>query len=103
MNEFDEKHYYVYIITNRHHTVFYTGITNDLLRRIHEHRTKVVKGFTQRYNIYKLLYFEIFDSPINAIQREKQIKKYRREKKRALIDRMNPEWRDLYDELTDSF
>ncbi|HEY53840.1 MAG TPA: GIY-YIG nuclease family protein, partial [Caldilineae bacterium] len=91
-----QKHYYVYIIANKHHTVFYTGMTNDLVRRIHEHRTKAIKGFTQRYNIYKLLYYEEYDSPIDAIQREKQIKKYRREKKKALINGLNPEWQDLY-------
>jgi len=98
----EEKYYYVYIISNKYHTVFYTGMTNDLVRRITEHRTKIVQGFTQRYNVYKLLYFEEYDSPINAIQREKQIKKYRREKKKALINGMNPEWRDLYRDIIDS-
>ena len=97
-----QKRYYVYIIANKHHTVFYTGMTNDLVRRIHEHRTKVIKGFTYRYNIYKLLYYEEYDSPTDAIQREKQIKKYRREKKKALIDGLNPEWQDLYEDFVES-
>jgi len=96
-----QRHYYVYILSNKHHTVFYTGITNNLARRIFQHRTKAIKGFTQRYNIYKLLYYEEYDKPLDAIQREKQIKKYRREKKFALINSLNPEWRDLYEDVVE--
>lgn len=90
----------VYIITNKHHTVFYTGVTSNLNSRIYEHKTKVYpKSFTARYNIHKLVYFEPFHSIEEAIDREKQVKKYRREKKLALIEDMNPDWNDLYEEL----
>jgi putative endonuclease len=90
----------VYIMTNRHHTVFYTGVTSDLTTRVFQHKTKYYpKSFTARYNIEKLVYFENFHSIEEAISREKQVKKYRREKKIILIEGMNPDWRDLYDEL----
>jgi putative endonuclease len=90
----------VYIMTNRHHTVFYTGVTSDLISRVYQHKTKYYpKSFTARYNIEKLVYFESFHSIEEAIAREKQVKKYRREKKMVLIERMNPDWRDLYDQL----
>ncbi|MEQ8550085.1 MAG: GIY-YIG nuclease family protein [Cyclobacteriaceae bacterium] len=95
-----EKGGAVYILTNAHHTVFYTGVTSDLIPRIYEHKNKVYpKSFTARYNIQKLIYFETFHSIEEAINREKQIKKYRREKKFNLINQLNPNWRDLYDEL----
>ena len=94
-------YFYVYILSNKHHTVFYTGITNDLVRRVSEHRTKVIKGFTQRYNIYKLLYYEVYENPTEAIAREKQIKKYSRKKKFTLIDNLNPEWRDMFEDEMD--
>ncbi|HNP19104.1 MAG TPA: GIY-YIG nuclease family protein [Fulvivirga sp.] len=90
----------VYIMTNKHHTVFYTGVTSDLYSRVIEHRTKAYpKSFTARYNIEKLIYFEPFHSIEEAIMREKQIKKYRREKKLLLVEAINPEWKDLFDEL----
>ena len=88
--------YYVYILTNTNNTVLYTGITNDLSRRCFEHKQKNVKGFTQKYNINKLIYFEIFDFVDLAIAREKQIKGYSRVKKIALIDSLNSGWIDLY-------
>lgn len=89
-----------YIMTNRHHTVFYTGVTYNLISRIHEHKTKKYpKSFTAKYNICKLVYFEPFHSIEEAIAREKQIKKYRREKKINLIESINIEWNDLYDDL----
>ena len=90
--------YYVYILTNANHSVLYTGVTNDLERRCFEHRYKKVKGFTQKYNVDKLIYFEIFDFIDLAISREKQIKGYSRAKKMALIDQFNREWKDLYNE-----
>ena len=93
------RQYYVYMLTNRHNTVLYTGVTNDLLRRVHEHRTKAVAGFTRRYNVDKLVYYEATDDVTGAITREKQIKAGSRAKKVALINRMNPEWRDLSGEL----
>ena len=94
-----EKHYCVYILTNRHHTVLYTGVTGDLGKRIHQHREKAVPGFTNRYNVDKLVYYEVTGDVTAAIAREKQIKAGSRRKKFALINGMNPEWRDLYDSL----
>jgi putative endonuclease len=90
--------YYVYILTNAHHSVLYTGVTNDLERRCFEHRQKRVKGFTQKYNVDKLIYFEQFDFIDLAIAREKQIKGYSRLKKVTLIDQFNKEWRELYND-----
>ena len=87
--------YYVYIMTNKYHTVLYTGVTNDLKRRCSEHTEKKIKGFTQKYNVDKLIYFEIFDFIDLAIQREKQIKGYSKVKKTTLIKQFNPEWDDL--------
>ena len=86
---------YVYIVTNRRNGVLYTGVTNDVERRIREHKLKVVKGFTSRYNLTKLVYFEALDDPGAAILREKQIKGWLRSKKIALIESVNPEWKDL--------
>jgi len=95
-----EKGGAVYIITNTHHTVFYTGVTSDLMSRIYEHKTKAYpKSFSAKYNVHKLVYYEGFHSIEEAIAREKQIKKYRREKKFALINSMNSNWEDLYDGL----
>jgi len=88
--------YYVYILTNTFHKVLYTGVTNDLMRRCYEHRQKKIKGFTQKYNVDKLIYYEKFDFVDLAITREKQIKGYSRAKKIALIDQFNKEWKDLY-------
>lgn len=93
------KQYYVYIMTNRRNTVLYTGIAGNLIKRIYEHKQKIVEGFTKKYNINKLVYYEIFDNPENTISREKQIKAGSRKKKIELIESMNPEWKDLYDEL----
>ena len=90
------KKYYVYIISNKYHTVYYTGFTNNLVRRVYEHKKKYVEGFTKKYRIDKLLYFEIIDNPEEAILREKQIKDYRREKKLKLIKKQNPNMKDLY-------
>ncbi|MCU0474454.1 MAG: GIY-YIG nuclease family protein [Bacteroidales bacterium] len=88
--------YYVYILTNTHHNVLYTGVTNDLERRCYEHKQKKIKGFTQKYNADKLIYFEKFDFIDLAIAREKQIKGYSRMKKSALIDKFNKGWKELY-------
>ena len=90
------KIYYVYILTNKHHTVLYTGVTNDLSKRVWQHRKKIIKGFTQRYNVENLVFYEIFDFIEMAIAREKQIKGYSREKKNSLINSFNPEWINLY-------
>jgi putative endonuclease len=86
-------------MTNKHNTVLYTGVTNDLRRRAFEHRAKLGGGFTSRYNVNKLVYYEIAEDVHAAIAREKQIKAGSRRKKLDLIEGSNPEWRDLYDEL----
>ena len=96
---FNRKQYYVYIMTNKINTVLYTGVTSDLKKRIWEHKEKVIDGFTKNYNINKLIFFEIYDDPENAILREKQIKAGPRTKKVELIIGINPEWKDLYDKL----
>jgi len=88
--------YYVYILTNDHNTILYTGVTNDMERSCSEHKKKLIKGFTQKYNVDKLVYFEIFDMIGDAIAREKQIKGYSRTKKNALIDQFNNEWKELH-------
>jgi putative endonuclease len=90
--------YYVYILTNANNTVLYTGVTNDLARRVFEHERKIIKGFTTKYNVDKLIYFEMFDFIDLAIKREKQIKGYSRVKKLALINALNPEWINIYQE-----
>ena len=91
--------YYVYILANWNNKVLYVGITNDLERRVYEHKNKLNKGFTKKYNISKLVHYETFSDPENAIMREKQIKGGSRQKKLDLINRMNPQWRDLYEKL----
>jgi putative endonuclease len=88
------NNYYVYIMTNNSKTL-YTGMTNDLTRRVYEHKQKLIPGFTQKYNITKLVYFEETSDVNAAISREKQIKGWLREKKITLIESMNPEWKDL--------
>ena len=93
------KQYYVYLISNKNNTTIYTDITSDIKRRIWEHKNNITKGFSSKYNLHKLLYYEIYQDPENAIIREKQIKSGRREKKIRLIESMNPKWIDLYDNL----
>ena len=86
-------------MTNKRNTVLYTGVTNDLQRRVHEHKEKLTEGFTKRYNVSKLVYHEICDDADSAISREKQIKSDSRQKKVQLIEGMNASWGDLYSEL----
>ena len=94
------KHFfYVYIMTNFVNEVLYTGVTNDLKRRVTEHKERKGKSLTSRYNTTKLVYFEAFEDAYSAIAREKQIKGGSRQKKIDLINKMNPEWKDLFDEL----
>jgi putative endonuclease len=90
--------YCVYVVTNQRHTVLYTGVTGDLKRRIHQHREKLLPGFTHRYNVSKLVYYECTEDASVAILREKQIKAGSRRKKIELVNGYNPEWRELYDE-----
>jgi len=92
--------YYVYILTNAHKTVLYTGITNDLIRRVYEHKNHLDKGgFTDRYNIEYLVYYESTSDVTAAIEREKQIKGWSRKRKNKLIESKNPNWNDIYEEI----
>ncbi len=92
-----DRHYYVYIMTNKKNTVLYTGVTNNLRRRVYEHKEKLIKGFTKKYNITKIVYCEVFDRIGDAIIREKQIKGGSRQKKIDLINSINKDWQDLYE------
>jgi len=92
------KLYHVYMMTNVHHTVLYTGMTGNLAERGQQHREGEVEGFTKRYNCTKMIYVECFDNVHDAIAREKQIKGWTRKKKEQLINRVNPKWRDVYEE-----
>jgi putative endonuclease len=91
--------YYVYILTNKCNGTLYTGFTNDLIRRIYEHKNDFVKGFTKKYGIHKLVFYEQCDDYDAALQREKQLKEWKRKWKLDLIEKANPLWQDLYDEL----
>ncbi len=97
------KHYYVYILTNKTNKVLYTGITNNILRRIHEHKSGIIEGFTKKYRTEKLVYVESFDNPNDAIAAEKKIKGWLRIKKIRLIESMNPQWDDLGRKLEEIF
>ena len=92
--------YYVYLMANKKDGTLYLGVTNDLVRRIYEHKTKIAKGFTSRYGVDRLVWFEIHDEPLAAIEREKKIKKWRRDWKVQLIEQDNPTWHDLYADIT---
>jgi putative endonuclease len=94
-----ERNYYVYIMTNESNYVLYTGVTNDLKRRVYEHRTGAIASFTKRYRVHKLVYYEIFSSNAMAIAREKQIKAGSRLKKKEMINEFNPSWRDLFHDV----
>jgi putative endonuclease len=91
-----ENQCYIYLMSNKNNTVIYTGVTNNLKRRVYEHKEKMIDGFTKKYNVDKLVYFEFTDDINSAIQREKQIKAGSRKKKIDLINSMNSEWKDLY-------
>ncbi len=90
-----DKAYYVYLLTNWNNRVIYVGVTSNLERRVYEHKNKLHEGFTQKYNVNKLVYYESSCDVTAAIEREKQIKKWRREKKNRLVMQMNPNWEDL--------
>jgi len=92
--------YWVYILASSNDRALYVGMTNDLIRRVYEHREGLIDGFTQKYNIKKLVYFESHDTALAAIQREKNIKHWSREWKVELIAKNNPDWRDLYSEIS---
>ena len=94
-----KRQYYVYMMTNKNNAVLYTGVTNDLKRRVYEHKQKLAEGFTKRYNVTKLVYYEIRDDAEGAIFREKQIKSWPRKKKDDLVSSINSGWRDLYEDI----
>lgn len=87
--------YYVYMLTNQYHNALYIGVTNNIQRRVYEHKTGAMEGFTKRYNVHKLVYVEHCHDVNDAIKREKQLKNWRREKKNALIESVNPEWKEI--------
>ncbi len=93
------KKYYVYIMTNKYNTVLYIGITNNLTRRVYEHKNHLVEGFTSKYNCHKLVWYLETDNVESAILQEKRMKKWKREYKENVINALNPEWRDLYPEI----
>ncbi len=95
------KNYHVYLLTNWNNKVIYVGVTNDLNRRIYEHKNKLISGFTKKYNLNKLVYFKETCDINAAINREKEIKKWRREKKDILVNQINPNWQDLSDGFKD--
>ena len=90
-----EEQYYVYILTNKSNNVLYIGVTNDLVRRVYEHKNKMIDGFTKKYNLTKLVHYEATTDVRSAIEREKQLKNWHREWKLNLIKEFNPEWKDL--------
>lgn len=90
--------YYIYVVASPSGTL-YLGVTNNLIRRVYEHKNKLIKGFSKKYDCTKLIYFEQFDDIETAISREKQIKNWRREKKEFLIKKFNPSWKDLYQDI----
>ena len=94
------KFYYVYILANKKNGTLYIGITSDLIKRVWEHKNKLARGFTKKYQIDQLVYYEVFQDPENAIRREKRLKFYKRKWKIDLIEKTNPEWRDLYKDIT---
>ena len=94
-----DKQFYVYILASKRNGTLYIGITSDLMQRVWNHKNKIVEGFTQKYDVDKLVYYEIYDDAQAAILREKQLKKWRRAWKLRLIEKMNPAWNDLYDHI----
>ena len=92
--------YYVYLLASQRNGTLYLGVTSDLVRRVYQHKTKAMPGFTSRYHVGKLVWFECYDDPVTAITREKELKKWQRAWKLRLVEEANPQWRDLYDEIT---
>ena len=92
--------YYVYILASKRNGTLYIGVTSDLIKRIYEHKSNAIHGFTSKYKIHQLVYYEVFDDINNAILREKRLKTWRRKWKITLIEYTNPLWKDLYDDLT---
>ncbi len=93
------KKYYVYILASKRNGTLYIGVTNDLIRRVYEHKNDLIDGFTKKYGVHRLVYYEQYDDVVNAIQREKRLKKWNRQWKIELIEKENPEWKDIYLQL----
>lgn len=93
------KQFYVYILTNERGNIFYVGLTSNLPKRVWEHKLKVVDGFTKKYNVCILVYYEIFEDAEHAMRREKRLKRWNRDWKKAAIEKFNPEWKDLYEDI----
>ena len=98
-----KKYFYVYIMASKRNGTLYIGITSDLIKRVWQHKHKIVEGFTKKYNVTQLVYFEQYQDPENAIKREKRLKQYNRKWKMNLIEKTNPKWKDLYKELESGF
>lgn len=94
-----DKHFYVYILASRRNGTLYIGVTNNLVRRVWEHKTGAVEGFTKHYHVHQLVWYETAETALAAITREKQLKKWRRAWKLELIEALNPTWRDLYEDI----
>ncbi|MGR7994176.1 MULTISPECIES: GIY-YIG nuclease family protein [unclassified Xanthobacter] len=94
-----ERRYFVYLLASKPRDTLYVGVTNDLTRRVFEHRLGTGTGFTSRYHVHRLVWFEIHDTALAAIQREKRLKAWLRQWKIDLVEKSNPEWRDLFDEI----
>ena len=93
------RQYYVYILASKRNGTLYTGVTSDLIKRVYEHKNNLVEGFTQKYNVHNLVYYEVTESIESAIRKEKQLKTWKREWKIRLIKKGNPEWKDLYQDI----
>src|SRR4030042_6285459 len=98
-----EKNFYVYILASRQNGTLYVGVTSDLIKRVWEHKNKMVECFTERYDVNKLVYYEQYQDAKHAIRREKRFKKYNRKWKTDLIEKANPDWKDLYEDLISGF
>jgi putative endonuclease len=96
MNQQQQKTYYIYILASKKNGTLYIGLTNDLVKRVCEHKERVVKGFTEKYHVNQLVYYEIHSSSYEAVSRERQMKKWNREWKIKLVEKTNPDWNDLY-------
>jgi putative endonuclease len=95
------RQYYVYIMASKRNGTLYIGVTNNLVKRVYEHKIDLVRGFTQKYRVHNLVYYEIYSHIYDAIAREKRMKKWKREWKIQLIEKSNPQWRDLYADVAE--
>ena len=94
-----KKQFYVYILASKRNSTLYTGITSNLIKRVWQHKNNIIEGFTQKYNVKMLVYYEVHENAESAITREKRIKKWQRAWKLQLIEKMNPQWKDLYEQI----